>query len=241
MDNEAIKKRILALMAKTTENGCTEEEAMAAAEKVQQLLHDYQLDLSDLKIKESQCTQGTYEAQQKTDPMVMHVLTAIAYFTDTKVWKSWDHNTGWRTYEFFGLEHDVMIAEYVTKICDWAIIWGGEDFKDTQTWKMSGKSQKARLKQDYQYGMACRLAERLREMKDKQRFEDKQTTGRDLVVVKDAVVEAEFAKLDLNLRSSRSKGRNVNPEAYASGRAAGDKVALNPGVGAGAGPAGHLN
>lgn len=230
--NKGIKKRILGLIAKTTENGCTEEEAMLAAEKVQELLHMYQLDLSDLKIQESKCVRGTYPAEQKSDPMVMHCLTAIAYFTDTKVWKSRDDVTAWRTYEFFGLEHDVLIAEYITKICDWAIIWGGEDFKQTPTWAGASRSAKGRLKQDYQYGMACRLAERLKEMKNRQRFDDQKTTGRDLVVVKNAVVEIEFEKLDLSLTRSRDKGRRVNLAAYEAGQVAGNKVALNPGVGA---------
>lgn len=83
--SDSIKKRILALMAKTTENGCTEAEAMAAAKKVQELLHMYQLDLSDIKIKESKCTTGTYEVQQKADPMVFYVINAIGKFTDTEV------------------------------------------------------------------------------------------------------------------------------------------------------------
>jgi len=229
MVDDAVKKRILALMAKTTENGCTEEEALSAAKKVQEMLHKYQLDLSDIKIKESKCTQGTYAAQMKNDPMVVLCLNSIAYFTDTKVWKSSD-DYGWRTYEFFGLEHDVMIAEYITKICDWAIISGGEDFKETEQYQSAPKSSRSRLKGDFQYGMAIRLAKRIREMKNKQRFDDKQTTGRDLVVVKNAVVDEEFAKLNLNLRSTRIGQRRVNDQAYSQGSAAADKVALNPGV-----------
>lgn len=230
MTDDKIKKRILALMAKTTEAGCTEEEALAASQKVQELLHTYQLDLSDLKLQESECIQATYETQQKSDPMVLHCVTAIAFFTDTKVWKNRD-KYGFGTYEFFGLEHDVMIAEYITKICDWAIIWGGEDFKKTPAWTDATKSRRTRLKQDYQYGMSCRLAERLREMKEKQMFDDKKTTGRDLVVVKSAIVESEFDKLGLSLRSAkRSRARNVDPAAFAAGQNAGDKIALNPGV-----------
>ncbi len=39
MTDDSIKKRILGLMAKTTNNGCSEEEAMSASAKVQELLH----------------------------------------------------------------------------------------------------------------------------------------------------------------------------------------------------------
>lgn len=229
--SEAIKKRILALMAKTTENGCTEAEAIGAAQKVQELLHLYQLDLSDLKIKESKCTTGTYEVQQKSDPMTYYVISAISKFTDTKCWRD-TGAFGFIEYKFFGLEHDVLVAEYITKICDWAIIWGGENFKETGPWLAAARSHRGRLKQDFQYGMAQRLSQRLREMKKAQEQTDIETTGRDLVVVKGAVVTEEFAKLGLSLTRSRGKkSRSVDSEAYAAGADAGNKVALNPGVG----------
>jgi hypothetical protein len=44
-----IVKKISALLSKTVENGCTEAEAMAAAEKVQQLLLDHNMQLSDIE------------------------------------------------------------------------------------------------------------------------------------------------------------------------------------------------
>ncbi len=229
MATDAVKKRILGLMAKTTENGCTEAEAMAAAQKVQEFLHMYQLDLSDMEISDSKCTTGKYDAQSKSDPMVLHVISAIAKFTDTKCWKDRD-KYGFMVYKFFGLEHDVLIAEYITKICDWAIIWGGEDFKETDAWKFETKSRRGKLKGDFQYGMAKRLAERLREMKRAQQKGDVETTGRDLVIEKGAVVTEELAKLNLRLGRARHKNRSVDEGAYAAGQNAGNKVALNPGV-----------
>lgn len=231
MSDEAIKKRILALMAKTVDNGCTEEEAIAAAKKVQQLLHDYQLTLSDIQINESKCVEAEYEVLQKSDQMVWWALSSIGYFTDTKVWKHTDWD-GYISYKFFGLEHDVMVAEYITKICDWAIINGGEAYKDTDRYKMASKRQRPRLKADYQYGMACRLSERIRAMKREQQKRDIETTGRDLVIVKDQLVKSEFEKHGVSLRTTRkSSPRSVDSHAYGRGRADADKVALNPGVG----------
>ncbi len=237
---DSVKKRILGLMAKTTENGCTEEEALAASAKVQQMLHDYQLDLSDLEIAESKCVEGTYDTEVKSRQPVMGCVTAIGYFTDTKCWFQSDGEFGHLAFKYFGLEHDVMIAEYITKICDWAIIWGGEDFKSTRYYMEASRSQRSKLKASFQQGMAARLAKRLRAMKDEQQRKDIETTGRDLVVVKNAVVEDEWAKKGLTLSKGRKYGGKVDPYAYAAGQAEGDKVALNPGVGAGSGPAGEL-
>lgn len=42
---QAIAARIRALLAKTTENGATDAEAMSAAEKARELMDRYQIDL----------------------------------------------------------------------------------------------------------------------------------------------------------------------------------------------------
>jgi hypothetical protein len=56
-------------------------------------------------------------------------------------------------------------------------------------------------------------------------------TGRGLVVLKTSVVDAEFDKLDLKLRTQRSSGRMVSMTAYEAGGAAGASLAINPGLG----------
>jgi hypothetical protein len=55
-------------------------------------------------------------------------------------------------------------------------------------------------------------------------------TGRDLVVLKASVVDAELAKLDLKLRTVRRATRMVAPTAYEAGGAAGASLAINPGI-----------
>jgi hypothetical protein len=53
--------------------------------------------------------------------------------------------------------------------------------------------------------------------------------GRDLVVLKSAIVDAELQKLDLKLRTVRRPTRMVSPKAYDDGGAAGASLAINPG------------
>jgi hypothetical protein len=58
--------------------------------------------------------------------------------------------------------------------------------------------------------------------------------GRSLVVVKDAIVTREFAKLDMKLRSGgRSKTRAVDGGAFNAGRAAGDRASFGKPVNGG--------
>jgi hypothetical protein len=55
-------------------------------------------------------------------------------------------------------------------------------------------------------------------------------TGRALVVLKAAIVDAEFGRLDLKLRTLRGRGRVVSTTAYEAGGVAGASLAINPGI-----------
>ena len=50
-----VKARIKALAEKTVSNGCTEAEAMAAAEMVGRLLERYALSMEEIDVREAQC------------------------------------------------------------------------------------------------------------------------------------------------------------------------------------------
>ena len=56
-------------------------------------------------------------------------------------------------------------------------------------------------------------------------------TGRDLVVLKATVVDAELEMLDLTLRAVRRQSRMVSTSAYEAGSAAGASLTINPGIG----------
>ena len=56
-------------------------------------------------------------------------------------------------------------------------------------------------------------------------------TGRDLVVVRHAIVDSEFSKLGLNLRQGRSSGKKIAAGAFEAGQAAGESLALHTGIG----------
>jgi hypothetical protein len=79
--------------------------------------------------------------------------------------------------------------------------------------------------------MVSSIATKLAAMKA-ERDEANRSTGRDLVVVKAAIVDEELAKLDLNLRRVRGASRTVSTTAFEAGSAAGASLALNPGLGA---------
>jgi hypothetical protein len=57
------------------------------------------------------------------------------------------------------------------------------------------------------------------------------SSGRALVVLKTSLVDAEFGKLDLNLRTQRRTSRVVSTTAYEAGGVAGASLAINPAIG----------
>jgi hypothetical protein len=79
-------------------------------------------------------------------------------------------------------------------------------------------------------GMVASIADKLTAMKagrDKVNY----GSGRALVVLKAAIVDAELEKLDLKLRAVRRPTRMVSMTAYEAGSAAGASLAINPGIG----------
>jgi hypothetical protein len=77
--------------------------------------------------------------------------------------------------------------------------------------------------------MVASIADKLMTMK-RERDVVNNSTGRDLVVLKASVVDAELKKLDLKLRTVRRTRRMVSPTAYEAGGAAGASLAINPGL-----------
>jgi hypothetical protein len=63
---DRLKTRIQGLRSKTTDNGCTEAEALLAAAKVAELLGQYDLSLTDVEIRDAPCEQREYETYRRS-------------------------------------------------------------------------------------------------------------------------------------------------------------------------------
>lgn len=62
-NRRAAAARIRALLMKTVDNGCTEEEAMAAAAKAGELMDRYGLESSEVEIRAEKCTTGAHKSR----------------------------------------------------------------------------------------------------------------------------------------------------------------------------------
>jgi hypothetical protein len=224
-DLDRLTARIQALRAKTIANGCTEEEALAAAAKVAELLDRYELSLSDVEMRAAPCDRLAYESGRKKRIPLDDCVGAIAAFCDCKVWRE-KNPAGEARYVFFGLKADIVAAHALAELIDTAVRTELGRYKTSRDYLRFRHQDRHMANASFALGMVARIGDRLVAMKA-ERDAVNRSSGRDLVVLKSSVVEAEMQKLDLRLRTVRSRGRMVMTDAYEAGGLAGDALALD--------------
>ena len=122
-----VKARIKALAEKTVSNGCTEAEAMAAAEMVGRLLERYALSMEEIDVREAQCIRVEVPIGGKQRRPIDGCITSIARFCDCKVWISRDGDVP--SYVFFGFESDTTLASYLYSLINHAMWTELESFR----------------------------------------------------------------------------------------------------------------
>jgi hypothetical protein len=111
--NDARKKmleRVRALLAKTTVNGCTQGEMMAALGKARELMATYELSESDLQPETERAYIG---ATGDGDPYQIkwHLMYGVGRFTRCVSWRS--RRDGNINIKFCGLDSDVAFATWL--------------------------------------------------------------------------------------------------------------------------------
>jgi hypothetical protein len=231
---DRLKTRIQGLRSKTTDNGCTESEALLAAAKVAELLGQYDLSLTDVEIRDAPCEQREYETYRKKRIPLDACIGAIANFCDCRVWRE-KNQAGEARYVFFGLRSDVEVAHYLTELIDNAVRSELGRYKTSAGYRRFRHQDRHVANSSFTLGMVASIADKLtamtRERDAVNRDAVNNGTRRDLVILKASGVDAELEKLDLKLRTLRRATRMVSPTAYEAGETAGASLAINPGIG----------
>ena len=230
-DLDKVLARIQALRAKTVDRGCTEQEAIAAAGKVAELLDRYGLSLSELELKEQSCEGfGVGTGRRRFGP-IDSCIPAVGEFCDCRVWSEKTAD-GEIRYVFFGLPADVAGARYLYELVEQAFATETDLFKRSELYTQHRSGDRRSATQSFQTGLAHGIARKLDELRRQREETMRAAIGRDLVPVKEAVVEDELAKLGLRFHArGGSKGRYVLRDAYEAGHEAGDRFEYRPGIG----------
>jgi hypothetical protein len=132
-----------------------------------------------------------------------------------------------RHYVFFGFETDTALATYLFAVIERAVSTETATFR-----QLNPRLQGVRLRRasaSLQHGLVARVSDRLDAMHCARdaTVREQRSTGTDLIVAKNRVVEEAFGEIDIRLVRMATTGRRVIPTAFRAGWAAGDRVNLN--------------
>ena len=215
---ERAKRIIRGLQERSTDRGCSEAEAMEAADKIGQLLEQFNLTLSEVELREhsKMVEDHVYAADEAAGSMV----TGIGRLCSLKTYSKRGQTV--TTYVLYGFPEDIELAKYLYEVCSESL-----DYELAQYFERHGYSKAKRL--SFRVGFGQRVSQRLTEMRAKRDAEDAARASKsgctDLVLLKNQIVEQEFGKTGVKLRST--KQRVPDGEAYRRGHAQGSKVNLN--------------
>lgn len=232
-----IARRVRALLAKTVENGCTEQEALAAAQAARRIMDAHRLTQSDVQIEAEPID------DIRIDRPTAHKLSAvdlcatgISKYCGTKSWYEYRH--GKRMWRVIGLRADTEMARYLYTMLASTIRIESDRFiranpVEKLEWKTPAENahRTIKVKQSFSVGMARRINGRLHEMARAAEATAKTSTGTALVVVKDHAVGSYFDTLGIKFSGSLGGPKARHEDAYHAGREAGDRVNLSRPVG----------
>ena len=153
-DLDKLVQRIRALREKTVEQGCTEQEAMAAAEKVAELLDRYGLNLSELDLRKQSCEGIGIQTGRKRRGPIDDCMGTIAAFFDCRVWAETAKMTGALNYVFFGLPGDVQAAVYLHELIVLAFASETATFQAGEFYGSLNSGQRRSATNSFQVGLA---------------------------------------------------------------------------------------
>ena len=218
---KSIAARVRALLSKTTENGCSESEALLAAAKARELMDKYQLSMSEAELESEGASQSNTNSETAQQFRIQRDLAMkIARFTDCRCWQGSQSGT----VKFFGLQSD---SEFAAFLCSSlagfvqrnAIGYSLEHDGDVASFMLGAV---ARINERLAELIAARAASRVQA-----ELASHPSGGKSLMLVKNQLVEREFAKLGLNLSRGRASSQgHSNSGSYSAGRAAGDHASF---------------
>lgn len=223
-ERSKVKALVRALTQRTISNGCTEAEALAAAETVGRLLERFGLSMSEIESQNVACCQLEVTVTGTRRRPIDSCVPAIARFCNCKVWlKTEDHHS---IYVFFGLDHDATMARYLFLIVNTALRNAISDFRQQNPTLRGGDLRRESVK--FQYGFATRVTQRLDLLgaARHQKLTNVQSVGRDLVVVTSVVVEEAFKATAIRTVRVRRPDVPSNGNAFESGVRAGEQICL---------------
>lgn len=218
---DKLRQRVRALLDKSVARGCTEAEALAAAEKAAQLMRDHGLSAADfvMDVKHGPARNAGQGERARLWPVIGDCTNTSSVVVDDFIRKT--------RIEFIGHEPGPQIAVYLWTVLDRAIDRAIRDFKASTYYRRRRSLRtKREAVADFTRAMCVRLSGRLMDM-----FAS--TMSKPALLAARAARDARYPDAETIDRKNRE---TRHWEANAAGYQAGDKVNLAHGVSGKAAP-----
>ena len=235
-DLDRVIQRITGLRAKTVDRGCTEQEAMAAAAKVSELLQRHDLTLDAISVRDSDCEGASIATGRKRRAPVDDCIVPIATFCDCRVWSEGTPDGALR-YLFFGLKADVAAARFLHELIEDTFETESTNFRLGKIYQAQSGGDRRVALNSFQTGLARGISAKLDTLKTERSVALRAHAGPvgggfDLVAAKSSVLDEEMARLGLNFTArATSSRRQFHGDAFAAGKAAGARFEPNAALG----------
>jgi hypothetical protein len=223
--------QIKALFSKTTENGATEAEMMAAFDKAAAMMDAYDISDEEVQLTKDEAAMQHADPPDLEDPhnIKWRLTYSVGIFCNVELYRS-RHQTGLKC---IGLPSDVQFAMWLLDTLS--------DFVFDELYKhligcCAPKGERRVIIRSFVEACCARISDRLDELVKRSKVA-RTSNGRELMVVKDALIKAYMKEHNINLArcSGGSAPSTVNASAAAAGRSAGDRASFGrPVSGAGA-------
>lgn len=218
INRNSLLEKIRALMSKTTENGCTEAEALAALDKARALMDAYEVTDEDLQLSKTEAAVLHREPPDARDPhqIKRHLAVAIAGFCDCKVWRSSQILT------FCGFPGDIQFAAW---LLDHLTDFVQAELASYLIRCLATKAERRQIIKGFVLGCTGRISRRLAQLCQRS-VAERADNSRALVVIKSAAIADKMRELGIKLRSSSSRSGSFNRAALEAGHKAGDRASF---------------
>lgn len=237
MNRDKLIAKIRALLAKTEDAGCTEDEALAAAAKAADLMDKYHVERAELESGDTDFSWSKIKPQYKWHCDIYHwIAPAIAKFTGTVPARHtiWHGGKQEIRFSFFGETSDALFARWLCSALSDFVLAGaklhpkGLNRKRINLWRRS-----------YMAGAGFRISERLNEI-TAARMQAAQSSGTALTLADRTAVANARLEADGPLGTVRAKRLRLVGGAYEAGRERGDCASFDKPLGSSPRTAGLL-
>lgn len=204
---------IRALLSKTVENGCTEDEMASALALAKKLMDQNDLDETDLAFGGEGVTIETI-VKTDFDKIRIELVMPVGRFCNCKGWVDRGSSD---TLTYAGLESETVFAHWLLDMLADFVLFSLGSWSDRQGRRVPRLERSAFI-----VGCARRIAKRLSDLTPR----PAPGKGRDLIIVRDQLIDAHLEARGIKLRDT-FKLYSLDPKAYAAGEEAGDRAQFN--------------